>query len=400
MTSNVNRYGLLIWGENPKSLMHNDRSSEGTLGTARALEAFAMTPQVNRRRFLAWALAASCQVDRVPASASRPGETAPLLDIHIHLFGKGDGSSGCRLSPAITESANFQALAKRLRLSERAKTVDEAYVLALAEHLQQSGLQKGLILAQDAVYDPHGEPDWARTPVYVPNDYLLEIVARYPQRMLPCVSINPDRKDALAELDRCVARGARALKIHPPIQGVNLADKKHARFFQRCAALRTVVLVHTGHEHSSPIIDVGLANPRKLERALDKGCTVVACHCGTGRQGDRPDMLPDFLALARQYSNLWGDTSVLGGFGRSRDFLRLLDDKPACERLLHGSDFPLAAIPTAFSDRIGTVEALRLQALSNLIQQDYALKEALGIGRASAERAARLFTSGAQEKLR
>lgn len=354
-----------------------------------------MTPQLDRRCSHAGALATPCLVDQVGG----PAET-PLLDIHIHLFGKGDGSSGCRLSPAITESTNFQVLAKRLRLSERAKTIDEAYVLALAEHLQQSGLQKGLILAQDAVYDQYGEPDWARTPFYVPNDYLFEIVARYPQRMLPCVSINPDRKDALAELDRCVARGARALKIHPPVQGVNLAEKKHTRFFQRCAALRTLVLVHTGHEHSSPIIDVGLAHPRKLELALDQGCTVVACHCGTGRQADRPDMLPDFLAMTRQYNNLWGDTSVLGGFGRARDFLSLLDDKPACERLLHGSDFPFPAIPTAFSDRLGEVETLRLQALSNLIQQDYALKEALGIGRASAERAARMLMPKVEEGAR
>ena len=350
-----------------------------------------MTNQVNRRRFLAGALATPCLVDQVLAAASEHRETAVLMDIHIHLFGKGDGASGCRLSPAITESQNFQALSKLLRLSERAKTIDESYVLALAEHLQRSGLQKGLILAQDAVYDQHGDPDWARTPFYVPNDYLFEIVARYPQWMLPCISINPDRKDALAELERCVAKGARALKIHPPIQGVDLADKKHTRFFQRCAALKTVVLVHTGHEHSSPIIDVGLANPRKLELALDQGCTVVACHCGTGRQADLPDMLPDFLNMTRQYPNLWGDTSVLGGFGRARDFLRLLDDKPACERLLHGSDFPFPAIPTAFTDKIGTAEALRLQGLTNLIQQDYALKEALGIGGASAERAARML---------
>jgi uncharacterized protein len=333
-----------------------------------------------------------CLADHVPATAREPGGPAPLLDIHIHLFGNGDGPSGCRLSPAIAESPNFQVLVKPLRLSERAKTIDESYVLALAEHLQQSGLQQGLILAQDAVYDQHGEPDWGRTPFYVPNDYLFEIVARYPQRMLPCVSINPDRKDALTELERCVAKGARAVKIHPPIQGVDLADKKHTKFFQRCAALKTVVLVHTGHEHSSPIIDVGLANPRKLELALEQGCVVVACHCGTGRQGDRPDMLPDFLAMIRRYTNLWGDTSVLGGVGRSRDCLRLLDDKLACERLLHGSDFPFPAILTAFSDRIGTVEALRLQALSSLIQQDYALKDALGIGRASAERAAGLLT--------
>jgi predicted DNA-binding protein (UPF0251 family) len=57
-------------------------------------------------------------------------------------------------------------------------------------------------------------------------------------------------------------------------------------------------------------------------------------------------------------------------------------------------------VPTAFSDRIGTLEALRLQALSNLIQQDYALKEALGIGRASAERAARMLMPKIEEGAR
>jgi predicted TIM-barrel fold metal-dependent hydrolase len=357
-----------------------------------------MKPKLNRRRVLAGALAAPWLVRHGLAAAdSEPRAAAPRLDIHVHLFGTGDASSGCRLAPAITKSPQFQILTRALRLEERAKMVDEGYVMALAEHLQQSGLQKGLILAQDAVYDQRGEPDWGRTPFYVPNDYLFQVVARYPEWMLPCVSINPDRRDALTELERCVAKRARALKIHPPIQGVDLADRKHVRFFQRCAALNTVVLVHTGHEHSSPIIDAGLANPRKLELALDQGCTVVACHCGTGREGDCPDMLPDFLAMTRRYQNLWGDTSVLGGYRRSRDFLRLLADQAACERLLHGSDFPFPAIPLAFAAKIGTMEAFRLQALPNLIQQDFQLKEALGIGRISAERAFRLLARDSKE---
>ena len=67
-----------------------------------------------------------------------------------------------------------------MRFRERAKTLDEGYVLALAEQLQQSGLEKGVVLAQDAVYDPAGKPDWDKTPFYVPNDYLFQVVARYP----------------------------------------------------------------------------------------------------------------------------------------------------------------------------------------------------------------------------
>ena len=58
--------------------------------------------------------------------------------------------------------------------------------------------------------------------------------------------------------------------------------------------------------------------------------------------------------------------------------------------MLYGSDFSFRAVPIAFAGTIGTVKAIRLQALSKLIQQDFALKEALGVGRVSVERAYRL----------
>jgi predicted TIM-barrel fold metal-dependent hydrolase len=355
-----------------------------------------MSKTINRRTLLAGAAAAPWLVGpSMLVAADKPLQPVPRMDVHVHLFGTGDNKSGCRMSKEITDGPTFQLLLKFLRIEKRAKTLDEGYVLALAEQLDQSRLDKALIYAQDCVYDRAGKPDWKRTPVYVPNDYLFQIVARYPKKMMPCVSINPDRRDAVAELERCVEKGARVLKIHPPIQGVDVADKKHTKFFQRCAALKTVVMVHTGHEHASPIFDSGLANPRKLELALDQGCTVVACHCGTGRPSDKPDMLPDFLAMVEKYKNLWGDTAVLGGYGRAKDFLRLLEDKVARDRLLHGSDFPFPAVPMGFSEKIGMAEAVRLQAMGNLLKQDYELKEALGIGRVSAERAYRFFVEKA-----
>jgi uncharacterized protein len=351
-----------------------------------------MNRSFNRRRFLAGTVAASLAACPIAAVwGEEPAKPGKILDIHVHLFGAGDAGSGCRLSKATTDGQLFKYMAEKLRLRERAKTIDEGYVLALAEQIEKSGLDRAVVLAQDAVYDNHGKPDWDKTHFYIPNDYLLQVTARFPKRMIPCVSINPDRADALGELDRCAAKGAKILKIHPPIQGVDLAEKKHARFFRRCADLKVIVMVHTGHEHSAPIFDSGLANPRKLELALDSGCTVVACHCGTGRKTDRPDMLPDFLAMVRKHKNLWGDTSILGSFGRERDFQRLLADGEAKERLLHGSDFPFPAVPLGFAKVIGLKEAILLQTISNWMKQDYALKEALGIGRSSAERAYRLI---------
>ncbi len=350
-----------------------------------------MNRKFTRRRFLAAGIAASWAASPTAAAwGSGPPKPGKVLDIHVHLFGTGDAGSGCRLSKATSHGLLFKFLSAKLQLAKRAKTLDEGYVLALAEQVEKSGLDKAVILAQDAVYDRRGKPDWDKTQFYIPNDYLFQVVARYPARMVPCVSINPQRADAVAELDRCAAKGARVLKIHPPTQGVDLAERKHAPFFRRCAELKMIVMVHTGHEHSAPIFNIELADPRKLEMALDSGCTVVACHCGTGRPQDRPDMLPGFLAMVRKYKDLWGDTAVLGSAGRERDFQRLLADPEAPKRLLHGSDFPFPAVPLGFAGVIGLKKAVQLQAIENWLEQDLALKEALGIGHVSAQRAYRL----------
>ena len=348
-----------------------------------------MRNQISRRGFLVSGLAAPWFLDRNVVGEEKPRVKAgKTLDLHIHLFGISDGKSGCRMSKKIQNGFHFKSLVRRLGL--RPGRINDDYVLKLAKDLQASGLDKGLILAQDAVYDARGKPDWARTHFYVPNDYLFRIVKRYPKKMLPCVSINPDRGDALAELDRCVEKGARVLKIHPPTQGVDVSDKKHIPFFRKCAQCRVIVMVHTGHEHAAPVLNIGLASPLKLELALDQGCTVVACHCGSGFPRDKPDMLPDFLQMIRKHKNLWGDTAVLASLGRTRDFFRLLNDKLASDRLLHGSDFPFPCWPILFRNKIGSKAYKRIRSLKSEIDKDFELKDALGIGRKSAERGYRL----------
>jgi hypothetical protein len=359
------------------------------------IEAPHMSEPSTRRRFLAHATALPWCAARLAAAQGDAAPAKSRLDLHVHLMGVGDGGSGCVISPTIQQGPLFKLLVHRLNLRERAKSLDEAYVLALVEQLKGSGLKQCALLAQDAVYDAQGQPDWRKTHVYVPNDYVLQIAASFPELMIPCVSINPARQDALDELDRCVAQGVRILKVHPPIQGVDISEQRHRPFFRRCADKQVIVMVHTGHEHSAPIVDVALANPAKLRQALDEGCTVVACHSGTGRPADLPDMLPEFLKLLGEYKNagtLWGDTAVLGSLGRKRDFLRLLDDEYAKSRLLHGSDFPFPPVPLEFAPQIGYQQATRLQLESNLLRQDFDLKEAVGIGAASAERAFRLIS--------
>src|SRR5262245_57597642 len=201
---------------------------------------------LDRRGFLAAGLG------WLGAAAVGAQPAKPRLDIHVHLFGVGEGGTGCRMSKAITEgfslyALQFKALVAALGLRKEGKTLDEEYERVLVEHVKGSGLTKAAILGQDAVYNPDGKPDWDRTSFYVPNDYVFTVVARHADIMVPCPSINPDRADARDELARCHAKGARLFKIHPPTQGVDVADPKHIPFFRRCAELGMTVLVHTGH---------------------------------------------------------------------------------------------------------------------------------------------------------
>ncbi|MCC6784510.1 MAG: amidohydrolase family protein [Planctomycetes bacterium] len=342
-------------------------------------------PRCHRREFLAWTGAGL-----LGACATATGATNRRRgDLHVHLFGSGDGGSSCFLGPRIRRSATFALLVRMLGLSE-GEGFDRGYVRKLLLAIDGSGLDRVALVGQDGVYDSGGRPDDANTHWRVPAEYVFAVCALRPERLRPCPSINPARADALDELERCHARDARMLKIHPPTQGVDVADRRHAPFFRRCAALDVLVLVHTGHEHSAPVLDIALADPLRLELALASGCRVVACHAGTGRPGDEPDWLPAFVTMLRRHPRLLGDSSVLGTPGRERDLRRLLDDDEVRARLVHGSDYPFPAVPAGFRAELGERRCAELAAERNPLARELALKAALGL-EDSQWRAARLL---------
>ena len=59
------------------------------------------------------------------------------------------------------------------------------------------------------------------------NDYVLESIARYPDRLIGFCSIQPMAGDAaIAELERCFRAGARGIgEMRSDVQGFNLADR-------------------------------------------------------------------------------------------------------------------------------------------------------------------------------
>ena len=356
-----------------------------------------MKNRLSRRTFNVATTATVLAAAMSPTISTAHGQdNNETLDLHVHLFGVGDNGSGCRMGKAFSEgrlALLFQHLKSTLGINDPDKTLDEQYERVLVDQIRDSALTKAAILSQDAVYDSGGKPDWKATSFFIPNTYLFEVVKRHCELMVACPSINPNRTDAIDELNRCHELGAPMLKIHPPTQNVDLLDPKHLPFFRRCQELDMIVMVHTGHEHSAPVFSKYLAAPRRLRSCLEAGCTVVACHAGSGWFFDQPDYLGEFLQLLDRFPKLWGDTAVLGTAFRFQDFGKLLDAGPTVrDRLLHGSDFPFPATPAAFSDRIGNEDALRIGGIENLIQRDFELKRSLGIGSDSAARSYSLVT--------
>src|ERR1043166_10189578 len=96
---------------------------------------------------------------------------------------------------------------------------DAFYVERLLRELECASLvEKAVLLALDGVYDAGGNLDMKRTDFLISNAYALEVARKRPDRFLPGASVNPQRRDALDELERAAAGGAAPVKILPNAQ--------------------------------------------------------------------------------------------------------------------------------------------------------------------------------------
>src|SRR5262245_61424899 len=105
-----------------------------------------MGQAVPRRTFL------SSTLGLVAGSLSAAESNTSTLDIHVHLFGVGEGGTGCRMSKRVTDGLQFQFLVHALGLRKHGKPLDEEYERVLVEQVAGSGLTKVAILGQDAIY--------------------------------------------------------------------------------------------------------------------------------------------------------------------------------------------------------------------------------------------------------
>jgi uncharacterized protein len=185
------------------------------------------------------------------------------------------------------------------------------------------------------------------------NRWLCNLAAA-DDRIVPFISVDPrwqTVEEQVATIQTLTTeRGARGIKIHPPIQSLDVGDEHVRPIFETCRALGIGVLSHSG-----PSRDGGTrGEPDRFRPLLAAvpGLRISIAHLGGAKWRQT-------AALARDYPSVYFDCcEIIGWLGApnapSRDeFVQLVRDI-GIERVMIGSDYPWYEP----ADSVAQVEAL------------------------------------------
>jgi uncharacterized protein len=177
---------------------------------------------------------------------------------------------------------------------------------------------------------PLHDPD--RVPAYrVPNDRVLRWAQESGGRLYPYCRLDPG-DGPVAEAERCLALGARGIKLHPRAQAFGFGDPVAESIWKVAREAKVPILIHAGRgmPRMDDLADLALRFPDVV---------LVLAHAAIADQGM-------FASRLRDHPNILYDTSTFSVF----DQLELLARVPA-ERIVFASDVPygrpLGALYTA-----------------------------------------------------
>ena len=268
-----------------------------------------------------------------------------VIDVHVHFGAPPDPVSGCYWSEEFEDGFAYFAFRLLAGLPFGTLTTErlEKRIFKIIEGSNK--VSRIVVLALDEVYDSNHQPVKDQTNLYVPNDYVAGLAAKNP-RVLFGASVHPNRPFWQNDLEACVSAGAVLCKWLPSAQKIDPADPGLDPFYTELATLKLPLLCHVGPEASIPPFDDAsqkLNEPWRLERALDRGVTVIAAHCAlplfSPPIGDEGTYL-QLVDLMGRYPALYADISAIN-LGTRQDYIERIQTDIRADHLLFGSDFPI-----------------------------------------------------------
>jgi hypothetical protein len=204
----------------------------------------------------------------------------------------------------------------------------------LLSEMDEAGIDKTVLLALDAGL---AFPSHLTARDY--NDYVADIVRRYPDRIIGFAGIDPRRgKEALVELERSVDIGLKGLKLWT-LTGFYPDDHEYYPLYERVAELGLPVMVHTGT--GPPGTYLKYNRPVYVDKAAVDfpEITFIMAHLGM-------PWVDEAVAVAIKNENVYVDISQWQVFAKTPFVLcqALTQLKMGCgglRKVLFGSDWPL-----------------------------------------------------------
>ena len=170
------------------------------------------------------------------------------------------------------------------------------------------------------------------------NDQTARFVRSCPAKLIGFMSVHPDESDPVQEIERCVHDlGLRGIKLGPNYQGFDPLGAAAFRVYEAAQRLQLPIVFHQG---TSPMRSAPLrfAHPLVMDEiALAfPELRVVMAHLGHPWHADT-------IAVIRKHPHVYADVSAQFYRPWSQyHALRLATEWGVLEKLLFGSDFPVA----------------------------------------------------------
>ena len=337
-----------------------------------------------------------------PIGSLNPGLGKTILDVHVHVAGLGYGESGCFINKEMRENYRFPfyLLAMGTSEEELQKHGDAVLFKKLSQSIGRSAtVASAVILAMDGYVENNGKLNRAKTQIYVPNTYVASETKKFANLHFGA-SINPNRSDAVERLREARRNGAVLVKWIPSIMNIDPADPRHIPFYRTMAELNIPLLSHTGMEKSFAGARDELADPRRLELALQQGVTVIAAHIATTGQTKGKDNFQRILPMLQQYPGLYVDISSLTQMNKLGYLAQAMSKGYVKERMMYGTDWPLQFFPLISPwyhiRHISLSDAWQVSGIENQWDRDVALKAAYGLPKAVFRRSEMLLRKNAE----
>jgi len=170
------------------------------------------------------------------------------------------------------------------------------------------------------------------------NDYVIEKVKEYPQKLIGFISVSP-HGNAAGEIERCYNNGLRGVgELFPEGQGFDPENEKETSAITGiCKELSLPLIIHANEPvgHLYP----GKTNTtlRQLETFVTKnqGLKIILAHWGGGLL-----FYETMGEIKEKFRNVYYDTAATP-FLYDEKIYNMAKALGLCEKILFGSDFPL-----------------------------------------------------------